>query len=209
MKVAMLNKKQFAGVLLLSVLIAACSDSPKTEAEKKPERPPEPVTGRQAFQMMYPQARRWAADAEPLQLRSVNLAQVKSEKGKAGAWQAVFVSPSQAKARTYSYSAVEAGGSLHEGVFPGQEEAYSGTSGSTPFSIAAIKIDSDQAYETAAKQSAEYTRKNAGKPVSFLLEQNKRFADVSWRVIWGESVGTSDYSVFVDASTGAYLATAH
>jgi hypothetical protein len=28
-------------------------------------------------------------------------------------------------------------------------------------------------------------------------------------VIWGDSVSTSDYSVFVDASTGSYLAIQH
>lgn len=158
---------------------------------------------------MYPQARRWAMDAQPLQLRSIHLAEVKSGKGKAGAWQAIFVSPSQSKARTFTYSVVEAEGNLHEGVFGTAEESYSPQSSSSPFEISAIRIDSDEAYATAAKKSAEYMKANPGKPVSFLLEQTKRYPDVTWRVIWGESVGTSDYSVFVDASTGTFLAIAH
>ena len=66
-------------------------------------------------------------------------------------------------------------------------------------------MDSDEAYETAAKESADYIKKNPGKPVVFLMELSKRFADVTWRVIWGDSVGTSDYSVFVDGTTGKYL----
>jgi len=191
------------------LLLAGCSEAPKTETAKQPEKAPEPVTGRQAFQMMYPQARRWAADAQPLELRSIHLAQVKSEKGKAGAWQAIFVSPSQGKSRTYTYSAVEAEGNLHQGVFGTIEEGYSPQASSSPFLIAAIRTDSDQAYDTAAQKSQEYMQKNPGKPVSFLLELTNRYPGVTWRVIWGESVGTSDYSVFVDASTGAIVGIVH
>ncbi len=191
------------------LLLAACSEAPKTESAKKVEKPPVPVTGRQAFQMMYPQARRWAADAQPLQLQSINLSQVPAQKGKAGAWQAIFVSPSRGKARTFTYSAVEAEGNLHEGVFGNIEEDAPANSSSTPFEMAAIRIDSDQAYDTAAKKSQEYIQKNPKKPVSFLLEQTKRFPDVTWRVIWGASVATSEYSVFVDATTGALLAVVH
>jgi hypothetical protein len=190
------------------LLVAGCSEAPKSET-KKSEKPPQPVTGRQAFQMMYPQARRWAADAQPLQLQSVHLAQVKSEKGKEGAWQAIFVSPSQGKSRTYTYSAVEAEGNLHQGVFGAIEESYSPQTASTPFEIAAIRVDSDQAYKTAAQKSQEYIAKNPDKPVTFLLEQTKRYPDVTWRVIWGGSVGTSDYSVFVDATSGALLGIVH
>jgi hypothetical protein len=209
MKTGMPNRKLRFGLTLAMLLLAGCSEAPKTETAKKPEKPPEPVTGRQAFQMMYPQARRWAMDAQPLQLRSIQLAQVKSEKGKAGAWQAIFVSPSQGKSRTYTYSALEAEGNLHEGVFGTIEEGYSPQGSSFPFLIAAIRIDSDQAYETAAQKSQEYIQKNPGKPISFLLEQTQRYPDLTWRVIWGESVGTSDYSVFVDASTGAILGIVH
>src|ERR1035441_9138279 len=108
----------------LILFLSACSDAPKTAEQKQPPKPPEPLTGRQAFQRMYPQARGWAPDAQPLEIRSVNLARVKADKGKAGAWQAVFVSPSLGKAKTYTYSAVEADGNLHEGVFGGLEESY-------------------------------------------------------------------------------------
>ena len=59
------------------------------------------------------------------------------------------------------------------------------------------------------KKGAEYDKKNPGKPITFLLEHNDKFPDVSWRVIWGESPGTSNFSVYVDASTGLYLETIH
>jgi hypothetical protein len=193
----------------LVFLLSACSDAPKTASEKEPPKPPEALTGRQAFQRMYPQARGWSPDALPLEIRSIDLGQVKAEKGKAGAWQVIFVSASRGKAKTYTYSAVEADGNLHEGVFGGIEENYTARPPQVPFTIGAIKVDSDEAYETAAEKSADYLKKNPGKPVMFLMEQTKRFPDVTWRVIWGGSVGTSDYSVYVDGTTGQYLETMH
>jgi hypothetical protein len=193
----------------LVLFLSACSDAPKTAEVKQPAKPPEALTGRQAFQQMYPQARGWAPDAQPLQIRSLNLAQVKAGQGKAGVWQVIFVSPSLGKAKTYTWSAVEAEGNLHEGVFGGVQEDFTPRGDSSPFQIAAIKVDSDEAYATAAKESAEYIKKNPNKPVIFLMELGKRFPDVTWRVIWGDSVGTSDYSVFVDGSTGKYLERMH
>jgi|SRR5579871_451920 len=194
--------------ILAAVFLCSCSDAPKSET-KAPEKPPEPITGRHAFQMMYPQARGWAADAQPLQLRSINLGQVKSDKGKAGAWEATFISPSKAQSKTYTYSAVEADGNLHEGVFGNTAEEYRGGGASFPFLLAAIKTDSDQAYDTAAEKSADYIAKHPNMPVVFVLEQTRRYPDLTWRVVWGDSVGSSDYSVFVDASTGKLLAISH
>jgi hypothetical protein len=197
-------------LLPLVLLLSACSEAPKTaEKTKAPEKPPEPLTGRQAFQMMYPQARVWASDAQPLELRSINLSQVKREKGKAGGWQAIFFSPSLGKSRAYTYSAVEAEGNLHEGVFAGIAEDYAPGRGSSPFLLAALKIDSDRAYDVAAEKSQDYIQKNPNKVISYLLELNRRFPDPAWRVIWGDSVSSSDYSIFVDATTGLFLERMH
>lgn len=191
------------------LFLSACSEAPKTAEQKQPPKPPELLTGRQAFQRIYPQARGWSPDAQPLEIRSVRLGQLKPEPGKSGAWQVIFVSPSRGKAKTYTYSAVESEGNLHEGVFGGIEEDYTGRGDSSPFEIAAIKVDSDEAYQTAAAKSAEYIKKNPDKPVMFLMEQTRRFPDVTWRVIWGDSVSTSDYSVFVDGTTGKLLQVMH
>lgn len=198
-------------LLPLALLLSACSEAPTSvEKTKAPEKPPEPVTGRQAFQMMYPQARLWAADAQPLDLRSIHLSQVKPQKGKAGGWQATFVSPSLGKARPYTYSAVEEEGNLHQGVFAGIAQDYDIARGATqPFLVAALKFDSDQAYDAAAEKSQDYTKKNPTKTIAYLLELNRKFPDPTWRVIWGESVSSSDYSVFVDATTGMVLERMH
>lgn len=203
--------RSFIHLALYSVLVllVSCSESPKTSEQKEAPKPPEALTGREAFQRIYPQARGWAPDAQPIEIRSVNLAQVKAEPGKAGAWQVTFVSPSLGKSKVYTYSAVEGDGGLHEGVFGGQEENYTPRTDSQPFGIAAIKVDSDAAYKTAVEHSAEYMKKNPDKPIFFLMEQTRRFPDVTWRVIWGDSVSTSDYSVFVDGTTGKYLQTMH
>ena len=204
----MLNTIRLSAILPALLILAACSDAPKTEKAKEAEKPPEPLTGRQAFQRIYPQARGWAVDATPLMLRSVRLS-AKPEKGKADAWEVTFVSPSLGKSKTYTYSISEEDGNLHQGVFGGLEDSWSGRGETLPFSIVAIKIDSDQAYDVAAEKSADYIKKNPGKPISFILEQNRKFPDLTWRVLWGESVSSSNYSVFVDASTGKYLEKAY
>ncbi len=193
------------------LLMGGCGEPPAKQAARKAEMTPDPpVTGRQAFQQMYISARGWAPDVQPLLVQSYNLTQVKGEKGKAGAWQATFVSPSLGRQRLYSWSAVEAEGSLHKGVFSGSEGSWS-PGGQRPFLLAALKVDSDQAYETALKQkeTMELLKKTPDIPLLFILEQNRRFPDLSWRVVFGESVSTSAYSVFVDASTGDFLQKTH
>jgi hypothetical protein len=192
----------------LLLLLAGCSTETRAPQKKAEEKPPEPLTGRQALQQMYIAARGWAADIQPIKVNSILLPEVKAEPGKAPAWQAVFVSQSLGKARSYTYSVVESVGNLHKGVFAGLDQSWSGPSGATkPFLMASVKVDSDEAYKTALKKAAEYDKKNPGMPINFLLEANNRYPDTSWRVIWGESVGTSSFSIFVDASTGLYLET--
>src|SRR5271169_6890368 len=94
------------------ILLTACSDAPTATEKKAPEPPAEPITGRQAFQQTFPAARGWAADCEPLHVRSFNLENPKSHDGKAGAWEIVWVSQTRARARTYTWSAIEAEGNL-------------------------------------------------------------------------------------------------
>lgn len=195
-------------VILATVVMWGCSEAPKTatsESKKQAEKALEPITGRQAFQQMYPAARAWAPDCLPLQLKSIRLPEVKAEKGRAAAWLCTFVSQSRARAKTYTWSAIEAEGNLHKGVFAGIEESYSPSRQLQPFLTAAIKTDSDEALETAVSKSADYLKKNPDKPVNFLLELTPRHPDLAWRIFWGETIGTSDYSIYVDATTGQLL----
>jgi hypothetical protein len=199
---------QFATIAALLCLFGGCSEVAPTVPEKKVAVAPEPVKGRTALYQMYNVARGWSSDVFVLNLHSIHLAEVKQERGKAAAWQATFVSRQNNRARSYTYSVIEAEGNLHKGVFAGQEEGWSGPRGNQkPFLIAAVKTDSDEVLQTALKKAADYEKKNPNKTISFVLEQSDRFPDAAWRVIWGESPGTSDFSIFVDAATGAYLQT--
>jgi hypothetical protein len=191
---------------LLLVLLTSCGDAPKPETKKEPEAPPEPVTGRYAFHQMFASARTWAPDIQALNLVSLRVQGVKEEPGKAGAWTATFLSPSRGRAKTFSYSVVDAGGNLHKGVFGTPEDTYTPRGQAKPFHIQALKVDTDAAYETAAKKGQDYIKKNPDKPILFLLEHT-RFPNPAWRVIWGESVSTSNFSIYVDATTGEYLQT--
>ena len=197
-----------AGILLgfSAVFFTGCSSTHTDEQKKAPEKPPEAISGRSAFYKMYPSARMWAADVQVLRLSSMSMDGVKDEPGKAGAWEATFISPSKLKSKTFTYSVVEGGGNLHKGIFAGFDDDYRGPRGqATAWVIPAFKIDSDEAFATALKKSADYVKKNPGKPMFYLLEQTARFPDLTWRVVWGESVSMSNYSVYVDATTGEYL----
>ena len=171
---------------------------------KKEEESKEPVGGRYAFHQAYLTARTWAQDLQLLRINDIKLQGVEAEPGKAAAWEITFVSPSLARQRTYTYSVV-AQGSVHEGVFAGLVQDYTKRGQASPFLIQALKVDTVDAYKTAAAQSKEYMAKNPDMPISFLLEKTPRHPNPAWRVIWGTSVGTSAYSIFVDATTGQYL----
>jgi len=196
----------------LVLMLSACSETPTTTAKKEVEKV-EPVTGETAIYRMYQMARAWSPDAEVLQLTSLHISEFAQEiPGKAAAWQATFVSASKGRSRSYTYSIVESEGNLHKGSFAGPEESWSGPRGvTTPFLIAAVKRDSDEAYKTAMSNpithAAEWDKQNPGKPITILLEKTNKFPDPAWRVVWGESLSTSGFSVFVDASTGLYLET--
>ncbi|MGA1998186.1 MAG: hypothetical protein ABSH45_20660 [Bryobacteraceae bacterium] len=191
-------------------LMVGCSDrSPSQPAAQKQTVPPQPVTGQSGLYKMDQLARAWAPDAQVLKLDNVHLTEVPEVPDKAAEWEATFVSPSRAIAKSYTWSAVDIEPSLHKGTFPGAEEPYSGSHGASPFLIAAVKIDTDAALATAKTKAAEYEKKNPGMLISYVLEKTDRFPDPVWRVIWGESLGTSGYSVYIDATTGAYLETMH
>jgi len=198
--------KLFCAVIAVC-LLTACSETPVATEKTAPPPPPEPITGRQAFQMTYPQARTWATDCQPMRVRSINLPNPKSSDGKAGAWEILWVSQSRGKQRIYTWSAVEAEGNLHKGVFAGLEESWRGPTGQErPFLVQALRIDTPDALKTALAHTAEYKKKPEDRPqVNFLLELTPRFPDPAWRVFWGESVSAAEWSVFVDASMGTYL----
>jgi hypothetical protein len=207
----MMNMKKIPFLACLaSLLWVGCSDTPPTAAKKEPEKPAEAISGQSALFKMYQKARTWSTDAMVLKLNSMHLADVPSAAGKAGAWQATFTSANLGKMQTYTFSVVEEEGNLHQGVFSLGEQAWSGSQGvDTAFDYRAASIDSPAAYKTADEKAADYDQKHPGMPISFQLEKIKQFSNPVWRVIWGESAGTSSFSIYVDASMGNFLEKMH
>lgn len=158
---------------------------------------------------MYQVARSWAPDLEVLQMTSLHPGGVPEVPGKAGAWQATFVSESKSAARTYTYSVIDVEPTLHKGVFSAQPESWSGSGDTKPFLIASVKTDTDAAYQKALKTAGPSAKREKAPTISFLLQKLNKFTNPTWRVIWGETLGTADLSAYIDASTGEYLETMH
>ncbi|MGA2274967.1 MAG: hypothetical protein ABSH00_15530 [Bryobacteraceae bacterium] len=203
--------KTLLTIVAAGVLLAGCSEQPAPPAAaKKEEAKPEPVTGQSALFKMYEVARTWAPDVAVLKMDSVRVEGVPDQPGKSGGWEAVFASEQKGSARSFTWYAIDQEPTIHKGVFAGAEEGYSGARAETsPFPIADVKIDTDAALATAKGKEEAFEQKNPGQPVIFLLEKSSRFAHPAWRVIWGESVSTSGFSVFVDAATGKFLEVMH
>jgi len=187
-----------------AILLSGCSSSPE---QKTPPKPVEPVTGLHGLYQMYQYSRTWAQDLAVVRCSSIDITQVKPQPGKAAAWQAVFASPSLARQRAYTFSVYDASVSLRQGIFADAPTPLA--SDSHPFALAAARTDSDQAWEIALKHAEEYAGKNPNMPISYILEMGRNVNDPVWRVIWGESVTSSVYSVLVDASTGQFAETLH
>jgi hypothetical protein len=188
------------------LFLAGCGAESGKAPAKKLEKPPEPVGGQVAAFRMYGVARQWAQDALLLRMESFAIPEVPSEGGKSGAWRAIFVSPQIGGQREYSYSVVESKEiNLRSGVFAQQPGTYTASPQLKPFLMAALRVDSTVAYETAVKESAEYIKKNPDKPVQFELSFTPQTPNAAWRVVWGQSIGTSDYSIYIDASTGFFM----
>ncbi len=188
--------------LVAMAFLSACSDAP---VSKTPEKPPEPLTGRQAFYQTYGPARAWATDAQPLRVRSLELEELAADHGKAAAWEATYVSPAKGRLRIFTWSAVEASGNLHKGVFASQDESWRAGGADKPFLIQALKTDTPEVLQTAIAHSDAYFKNLGPKPhPKFVLEYTPRYPDPVWRVYWGDSVSSAQWSVFIDAATGQY-----
>jgi hypothetical protein len=191
--------------------LAGCSSEAPAPAakkeEKKPEPPAAPVSGQSAVFAMYQVARAWSGDVALFHVEDIPISEVKPEDGKYGAWRAFFVSPSKNQKRSYTFSVVDAEGGLFKGVRPGAEVAYTSSNLIKPFGIQDFKVDSTAALEAARKvpETEGYIKKNPDLPVHYIAEWPSSLPAPAWRVLWGQSVGTSNYSVYIDATSGKFL----
>ena len=192
-------RKLVVAVLALGFM-AGCSSEPSKPAEAEKPKPPELLTARSAFQKCYVAARGWASDAQPFKLESELTDNSKGQGGKSLSWRAGFASPQQQHAtKNYTWSSGEVSFSV--------EDTYSPTNTSTQvFDIAFLKVDSDQALETAQKHGGDKLLEQApDTPILYLLDWNRQTNELTWHVIYGTDRASAKLRVAVNASTGDFL----
>jgi hypothetical protein len=207
----MRNHWSTAAALLAALVLAACSEAPKTGSEtststesKETAGPPQPVSGKTAYWEMYKSARNWAKDLQPLTLVSKEIPGIKNEDGKAAMWDATFISPSQREARVFTYAIVAHPPDIYKGVTIGKPLPWNGpTHNSLPFMMTNVTVDSDAAYKTAAADADAWLKKNPDKPLSMTLQNNARFQLPYWYMMWGTT--KLGYAVVVNGTNGSVI----
>jgi hypothetical protein len=176
--------------------------------DNKPAAPAQPKTnqvetGRFALQKMIPAARSWSPDANPIQLSSSANSQANGHDGKAGFWRALFASAARGKSEPFSWSGLT-DPDVPRGVNHGVEDTYSAANRSMmTWDLNYLKIDTDQAFETAQKHGGkELLEKDPKTTVNYLLDYDATSHQLRWHVSYATP---SKLTVLVDASSGAFL----
>jgi hypothetical protein len=193
---------------LLALFTACSSESNKPAETAKPEpKGPELLSARSAFQKLYVSARGWNQDAKPYRIESVVTTDGNGHDGKWAIWRGSFGSAAQHSAKTYTWSGSAAECAPERGVNPGHEDSYSATNSSTQvFDVAFLKIDSDQAFDTAQKHGGDkLLEKTPDTPVSYMCDWNHNTNQLVWHVIYGASPQEAKLTVSVNASTGEFI----
>ena len=197
-----------ASFFLLVFLTACSSDSNKSADQPKPEvKGPELLTARSGFQKVYVAARGWNQDARPYRLESVSTTDGNGHDGKWAVWRAGFASPAARVTRTYTWSGSAADGAPSRGVNFGIEDSYNSNNASTQiWDMAFLKIDSDQAVETAQKHGGDKVLEKApDTPVNFVCDWNHNTNELVWHVIYGAQREGAKLVVSINASTGEFI----
>ena len=201
--------KKLLLVMLSLALMAGCTSQPSqpTQSAKPQPKPVEVQTGRYAFQKMYVAAHGWARDAQPFRLQSQVTSDSKGENGRSAVWQAFFASPAGHGMKPYSWSGTDAADAPSRGINPGSEDNYNPTNSSTKvFDIAYLKVDSDQALETAKKHGGDKVmEKTPSTPIVYMLDWSSPTNELVWHVIYGTSRDTAQLVVDINASTGEFI----
>jgi len=193
--------KRLALLLLSFAALSGCTSGSKPAEEEKP-KPPEFLSGRSAFQKLFVSARGWAPDAKPYQLQSQASKDGNGHDGKASFWRGAFAAPAQSASRTYVWSGVDSQ-DVARGVTPGTQDSFMPGGA---FDVAFLKIDSDEAFNTAQKHGGEkIVQENPDIPVSYLLDWNRGENDLVWHVIYGNGRNDAKLVADVNASTGEFI----
>ena len=197
-----------AAVMLLGLMSGCSSESNKPAEPATPEKKgPDLITARSAIQRMYIAARGWNTDARPYRLEAVATSDGNGHDGKWAVWRASFASPTQRSEKSFTWSGSAADGAPSRGINPGTEDSYSASNASTTvFDMAFLKIDSDQALETAQKHGGDKVLEKApDTPVTYVCDWNHNTNELVWHVIYGASREGAKLTVSVNASTGEFI----
>jgi len=200
--------------------LTACSSSPSgrgaaSAPQPKPEvKQTESETGRVALQRLFTTSRGWSSDTEPVSIQSQNYKNAGGNPnaplghdGKSAIWRGLFAAPARHSMKTYMWSGLTGPDAPSPGINPGSEDSFSATNSSTqPFEFVYLKIDSDQAFETAQKHGgATLLKKSPNMPVNFSLNWEPRKSILVWHVIYGESENSPELGVTINATTNEFV----
>lgn len=215
------NPRTIFLVLASAALFAACSSnsqsskSESTAPAKSAElKPIDAETGRVALQRLYTTSRGWGGDTQPVSLQSQNYKHAGGNEnaplghdGKAAVWRGVFASDGRRSMKTYMWSGLTGPDAPTPGISPGNEDPFvPGNVSTRPFQLVYLKIDSDQAFETAQKHGgAALLKKEESLPVNFSLGWENRGSALRWYVLYGDSINDPKLDVVVDATSGDFV----
>lgn len=200
-----------SSLLALGVVLAignGCSDNKPAQPEKPEVKPPDLVGGLSGFHKSFVAARSWNQDAQPYRIESLGTADGgNGHDGKWAVWRSSFASPSARSEKTFMWSGSNADGAPSRGVNPGTEDSYSASNASTQvFDPQFLKIDSDQALDTAKKHGGDKILTDApDTPVTYVCDWNRNTNQLVWHVIFGPQREGAKLVVSVDASTGLFI----
>ena len=190
------------------LLLWGCSPStklPDTDSAEKPAEPagpPQPVTAKTALWPMYTSARSWSTDCVIVKLTCKELTGINNDGGKAGMWEATFVSPSHSAYRIYSYAVASNPPAPYKGVSMSAPLPWGGfTRDVMAVQTSEISVDSDAVYNAATADAAAWLKKHPDRKLSsFELGNAYQFGAPVWVLMWGDK--KLGYRVFVNSATG-------
>jgi hypothetical protein len=198
--------------LLLFTFFGCSSEPKKTTTENKPAEPKPAfqnqfLTGREALQKMYIQARAWAPDAKPYSLISQPTAEANGQDGKSGIWSAGFASPSRRGVKVFAWSGINSDFAPQPGISATPEDTYNPANPSTQiFDMAFLKEDSTKASEVAKEHGGDKLLKKDPETREFYrVEWNPRENKLYWHVAFGPDRNQTKLRIAADASTGAFI----
>jgi hypothetical protein len=198
-------------IMFLALIgLAGCDSNPSgVHAAAKPApKPTEALTGREAFQKVYVQARGWAPDAKPVRLESATTSDSGGQDGKSALWRGYFASPSRRSIKSYIWSGSSAEENARDrGVTARPEDTWSPNNSSAyAFELAYLKIDSGKAWEIAQQHGGEkLLQADPKQPVQYTLAWNTLTNELVWHVVYGTSVNSAKLRVAVNASDGKFI----